>query len=527
VLIGLGVIGWSYLSVRVAMENGFYSDDWWLAYRAEAGGLARAIPDANGNRPLLWVLLLLTHVTFGDARWAFHAFSALTVATATGLFYLVLLELGLTRRDACGIGVLALLFPWATAVRFWPTGAVNNVAIILFFCGFLAAMQGLRAGGRRGAALHVGALVCYAASLLTYEAALLVIAFTWLAYRRRYGSAAGWRWRGMSDVAIAAAVTAYGALTWDRPVVGVADGLHSAGRMAVGGTRLLLATFIPVIRPEQVPWAVAFVSLGISVAVGGFVFRRLNFPRKPAGHDVDVASAAVLGVAALAVVLSWAMFLPGGGYAPDRPGTGNRVNVLALYPLSVLVYSCVAWATSRSPSERRRAVTFPIVITALAAIYLAQGFIEQAQWASAARAQRRVLAAITRAAPAHGDLVLTFGHPAHLPPGIPIFEASWDLFPAVRLITRDQRLEAYPVFRGAVLRCDRGGVRIRHLPSPTGAIDPRGNGYALQYPYGRITLVDVSRGASVSPSGARDCTDALRRFRPGPFVGQAKRGPSR
>ena len=54
------------------------------------------------------------------------------------------------RADAVPIALLALLFPWASGVRLWPTGAINNVAVLLLFAGLLVALRGLRVPGPEG-----------------------------------------------------------------------------------------------------------------------------------------------------------------------------------------------------------------------------------------------------------------------------------------------------------------------------------------------------------------------------------------
>jgi hypothetical protein len=64
------------------------------------------------------------------------------------------------------ITLLALLFPWASAVRLWPVGGLNNFAILLLFGGFLIALWA-PVGGRWGLLIQLPATACYVASVLT------------------------------------------------------------------------------------------------------------------------------------------------------------------------------------------------------------------------------------------------------------------------------------------------------------------------------------------------------------------------
>ena len=70
----------------------------------------------------------------------------LTLGCTVG-FYFVIRGLRFPPKDAIPIALLALLFPWASSVRLWPTGGLNNFAVLLLFAGFLIALRGPREVG--------------------------------------------------------------------------------------------------------------------------------------------------------------------------------------------------------------------------------------------------------------------------------------------------------------------------------------------------------------------------------------------
>src|SRR4029450_13532775 len=114
-------------------------------------------------------LLIGSYQVLGTDPALHHLVVALlTVGCTVGCFFL-LRGLRFPPKDAVPIALLALLFPWASSVRLWPTGGLNNFAVLLLFAGLLIALSGLRVEGTRGILIHLAATTCYVASILTYE----------------------------------------------------------------------------------------------------------------------------------------------------------------------------------------------------------------------------------------------------------------------------------------------------------------------------------------------------------------------
>jgi len=107
--------------------------------------------------------------------------AALGVAMSACL-YAVLRALRMPGLHAFAVAALVLLFPFSDSTRLWAMAGYNQIAVVLWLLGVLIALHGLSIGGRRGALLHVGALVLYALGILVYEVVAGAVLVTVVAY---------------------------------------------------------------------------------------------------------------------------------------------------------------------------------------------------------------------------------------------------------------------------------------------------------------------------------------------------------
>ena len=71
-----------------------------------------------------------------------------------------------------------------------------------------------------------------------------------------------------------------------------------------------------------------------------------------------------------------------------------------------------------------------------------------------------MLAAIDRQLPRlpTGTTLVAVGFPGETAPGVPVFDATWDLEGALRLRYHDPRLSAFPLFADGALTCTGAGA---------------------------------------------------------------------
>jgi hypothetical protein len=515
--IGVAIGAWLVIVIRQIADAGFYSDDWALQWEWHNYGFSEAVSrqfDILGSKPLLGIMLISSYEVLGTDPAFHHLVAALLgIGCAVG-FYFVLRELRFAPRDAVPITLLALLFPWATAVRLWPTGALNNFAILLLFAGFLIAMRGLRVEGRRGVLIHLAATACYVASILTYEVTTVVALFAWTAYVWL----GGWRIalpRMALDVPAVAAAAIYTAENTNKHVRDLSEQIGHIPDIAREGADLIAGSLLPVSVPAEISPAVTWVALGVALAVLILAALRVRAAGDHGRERAGIRWPVVAAAAVVALALCWAVYIPQAFYTPTFRGIEDRVNIVALYPAAVLV-----WAVMRSAGSLLRRNGYLVAVAGSVAVaigYGIQDFRQQDQWLRSTELQPGVLAAVERADPPDGAVVLVFNYPGETAPGVPVLNVNYDLYPAAQLVT-SSAIETFPVFEGSTLRCSPKGVAIDRLVTPLfDRIPLTEAGTAKLQPYSDVVFIDVGRKQHELIRSREQCARALATYRPGPW----------
>jgi hypothetical protein len=505
---------WLFLVARQVADGGFYSDDYGVQWDWAHDGYWGAVDtqfDALGSKPLLAFALPAPYEVFGSDPTGHHVLAAALVLATVVAFYFVLRGLRFRVPDATAIALLALLFPWATGVRLWPTGSLNNLAILLLFAGLLVALRGLRSAPPRGYLIHLGASALYAASVLTYDATTVAAAMLWPAYIWLGSWRAAWP-RAVMDLAAVGAAALYTRDHTNKHIADLSDQLAHVPDIAREGADLIAASLVPVSVPAEISPALTVAVLGAAAAV--LVTAALRGRRsRGAGSREGTRWVAVALVSLAALALCWAIYLPQAFYTPTFRGLEDRVNVLALYPAVVLV-----WAVLRAAGGLVSRNGFPVAVAAAIAItagYAIQDGRQERDWAEAADQQRPVLEAVERLSPPEGALVLTFGAPGETAPGVPVFNASWDLLPAAQLLGKPTH--TYPVFEGSSLKCSGESLTVQRLETPLyRVIHLYQRGTPRTFPYGQVVFVDTENGRHEVIRTREQCLDALGAYPPGP-----------
>ena len=207
---------------RHVLDGGFYSDDWGNAavFRfAESPRFFNAVEEFAGylgSRPVLAVVLALPHPLFGDHLWAHHVLSLMLGVVSCLCCYLFLRAIPMARIHAGAIACLALVFPWADAIRLWPTASLNTVALDFAFLGAFIALVGIRREGRRSTVALAGSAALYALSVLTYEVAGIALLLVGALYLLNAPRSKALRWWAVHAAVVGAALV-YTALTTEKP----------------------------------------------------------------------------------------------------------------------------------------------------------------------------------------------------------------------------------------------------------------------------------------------------------------------
>lgn len=499
------------------VNGSFTIDDWGHAAAAKyfRDGILDSYWEVTSNRPVLVLYVPLTHIVFGPHPWLHNAWSIVLAVTMATVLYALLRRLGLQIRHAGFIALLVLLFPWSDAARFWATASHINLGITFALGGVLAALRGLdaRAAGQIGREriLHVGAVMLYALSVLTYEIAGVVLLFAGALYFTR----ASWRvvcTRWAIDSAVVAACLAWSAIEGNREKPSLQEMIAHARSLSHGAITLFAQATIPFGHVNR--WfAIVLLAVVLGAAGGAWAVRSADDDTVPMLRRWLITAAGGLLVAAA----GWALYIPASPYYEiDGPGVGNRTNVMAAVGVITVVYSVIVLMATllfgRTSNWKRTVNVASAVLAAMIAIgYARDTHRDEQAWTRTAGYSDRMLAAIKSSVPqpSSGSTIYTFDYPASEVPGIVIFGYSWDLEGAVKLTYNDPTLNGYPIMEGTTIRCGR------HHVGPSGP----GWTYLQSAPYGKAYFVDVPIAKSERVDSRNECLNARSRFRPGPSIG--------
>jgi hypothetical protein len=368
-------------------------------------------------------------------------------------------------------------------------------------------------------AYQVGALVLFAASILTKQVAAGVICLSVLAYLpfvRRRRAIVLWA----VDVCVVALalslprlITGSAGGTAD-PIVPLGEQLGHAELLADQGVTLLTVVLVPFGGPHRnvvLPIALVTACVGALLAWSA---RTEPVSRRELRRWLLLMAAGGLVVAA-----AYAAYIPAPSnlYQPLGRGGENRVNVMASLGYATVVYAlAMVLATTVVRVLRRPPATAPVIGLAIAAVVFV-GYVHRtrqdiAAWDRAGTIQRQELGELRAAGrPDAGTTIYAFGGIGATAPGVYAFRVTWDLDSAVQLLWNDATLHAYPIFTGTQMTCTATQV------VPVGQANGDGVGQASNY--GQAVFYDFRSGRQQQIANAVACARAVANFAPGPVEG--------
>lgn len=435
---------------------GFYSDDWALigGFRlAELAGRSHwdGLIASFAARPLQGLHLASLYALFGMEPLGYHIVNAAVLAACAALFHLLLVRLGVGRRDAFAAALILVVLPQLSTLRAWTAASQVGLAMLLMLASLHAQLSFARSlkAGWAAAALLAGL-----ASLAAYETfAPLIAGFAiGLAVERsrrregalRMAAAAA----GLVVVALALAVLVKLAVS-DRagPIADPTrylEGLQQLVRTdydwRVDSSLNIFAALSVHFWMTLTGWAEGVVrlvsgrsgaaALAVALAAGALALWRAR--RRP-DEDRGIGPGRLFLLGAAAFVLGHATFLvvPSIVFAPT--GIGNRA-LAAAAPGAALIFASAAALAARAAPGRLREPAFALIIAAIAVAGTTRVAQILDHWAAAPQLQRAILErarADLAALPAHATVILDGVCPYH-GPGV-VFETWWDSGPALSL----------------------------------------------------------------------------------------------
>jgi hypothetical protein len=207
----------------------------------------------------------------------------------------------------------------------------------------------------------------------------------------------------------------------------------------------------------------------------------------------------VLAAGLTVVALGYAIYVPGlDFYTPTALGIANRVNAVPGIGWVLVLYSLIMLAATMVFRGIRRGRSLAAAVTLLACVLIGaswvQSITEEADaFTRASREGQDVLTSVRTALPdpPHGSTIWTFGQPAEISPGIPIFGNTWDMTSSVQLMYSDPTMRSFVGFSGTTFVCRPDAI----VPGGPSYVVPNPRALEnLSSAYGETYFVETTTG---------------------------------
>jgi hypothetical protein len=503
-----------------AANHGLYTDDWWFTQRFDfldhgfdsIGSMLDVSPFPNNYhdsfsltdayRPGQTAQLMGQFLLTGQSGSARLVLAVGLAGIESFLLYLVMRLLGLRPLVAGAAAAMMAIGTFVDSTRLWSSVQPEMNAASFFLGGLACALLGLRSPDkRRRIAWHAAAFLLYLFSVFTYEAFLILLPLSGLAYlfvASRQAALPRW---GADLVALAIAAATVGRVAnHDRSgEVTIAHLWHRVEDVIPAALRV----FGWSIPGESVVVGPVGIVLAIAAGAGLVLALRDGGPLEGAARRwLEVGGVAL----ALALVGLVGLLPAEHTLTPSNEGFGNRLLVTAslFYPL--LYLSAVALIAIGFASLLRRP-RWAIPLAAVAFALLAAGMVNrelqrQDDFSSAWNEEQRIVDRIQRTLPSPqaNSVIVSFRHPLALDGGLVSFATDYDLDGALKLRYGDSSIRAHP-YLPTTTRCGPSGMTF------TGTFEP-----ANTLPYGQMYFVDVAREKATPIASQAECSSEAKRL---------------
>jgi hypothetical protein len=481
-----GVYGYVFLTVLAIfmcasriLHGSDIMDDW--AVRAEAhftgfGGVLKDELQQDARRPLAAIYFAALFSVIGSHIKLMLAVSAiLRLAIATSL-YALLRELRFGWLDSVAIAGLTLLFPNSDSTWLWPSASVYSLAVACVLLGCLVNVRAVRNGGRHEGRLRVSGIALISAGILTNELVVPLALASGALYLLLTAPRRALRSWGTDLLVLAIVIVTF---TFHLiPVVHGGDNheissfsqmRHHAHVIFSQASTLLTHSLLPFGTPRN---STVLGMVGIIVALALVV--TLSLRPRASSRRALVKWIAVATIGLLVIGLGYVMLVPANiYYVPLQPGLGNRINAVSAIGVALVLYAGVVLAAQlvfrELPHAPRLISGFIVLAVILAGVgYARRVRADELAWKQSGEFESAILVDLRThvPTPSPNTSLVTIDAPVETAPGVPVFDASWDLNGAVELLWNDPTLRAFPMTPGMSLECATGQLRVNLPGSP-------------------------------------------------------------
>jgi hypothetical protein len=436
---------------------GFYGDDWTFlgtvtnATNHSVATLVREQlafdPDGPARLTNIVYQTVLFRV-FALNPLGYHVVNAVVLLAIAVFAYVTLRELGAHRTIALSIAAVYILLPNYSTDRFWIIAFAYDLSMASTLVGTYALLRALRS--RRFIRWIAGAVLVLTVAALGFEVVIplmlaIPVAVWWRSRRLGLGNLRDQLRIPQCLLSLATplvvilATAVYKANT-ARGIT--APSLGHLERLVAGALAVNFGTY-GIALPHTVAWSLRqlpWSDLALAILLGGIVLFYVSKTEIPFESRRPWITLVLLGCVVFG--LGTAIFVTTTRIAFWSTGLANRVWIAAALGVALIFVGGFGWVTAWLPSRLRRPA-----YAALIASLCVSGFVVTTAlaryWIIASSTQLEVLRDIQRALPTlpTGTTLILGGVCPYVGPAL-VFESSWDLAGALRVVYRDPRLWA-------------------------------------------------------------------------------------
>lgn len=486
-------------AVPYVSKLGFYSDDWYnlavLAHTSQSGipGEVRGLllaDESMRQRPVQALYFATAFKIFGIHAMPYHLLNIATIAAATSILYLAMLEILAERWLAFLLALVFGLAPHYCTDRFWFTMQHADLSALFAFLGtwFLCrASSPHTAQSGKGFAL---ASVCYVLSFLSYEVMLgwIVASIGFIVMRSyresRRADQPQRRLTGIVLLVIALLTVGLAKVSTQQRIerhhhflsnlgTHVGDAIAQTFQFNIWVFLLKLPLDITVLLGQSTLSSLALVSAAvIALLVTAYLWQNLEAGAIP--RPGGCLRLSLIGLVIFA--LGYALFAtaPRAEFEFTSTSMDNRVAIAAAPGTACIMIALAAFTCFPIKRDIAKVRSFSILIGLIcfANCLVIDGIA--AYWVKAASEQADILRSLKADAPLlpFGSVVLLDGFCRYSGPGF-VFEADGDTTGAVQIALRNASLKADVI--SADVHFDTSAVDTTYYGAPeeTYAYGPR------------------------------------------------------
>jgi len=455
-------------SVLFVQKLGFYSDDWWWLHasytykdKSVIDFLGYAYSDFLRMRPVEVIYKVGSYRLFGFHAFGYHLSNFVILMSAMTLFYLSLKKLFLEPALCLSIVLVYALSPHYSTDRFWITTTQINISMTLYFLSFYSDLRCLEGGTPSQIKWKSLSILSMCGSVLSYELLFPFFFINPLFFLYRHhklgklckkkayspGRIASlifssiflllilMLYKTNTSMRITSHLGIENQILWLLPRIREAF-IQSYFDYGVGMPLIIFKIF-----RDYFDLKVLILGTITGILISGYLYHAFSQSNIVYPTKAKMCLLIVLGICVF--VLGYSIFLRSQNIINTLTGIANRIAIAGSLGVAISTVGAVGLTAHLIPTDRLRKIFFVSVIAIVCTCEFIIINTIGSFWVEAYANEQEVLDKIRTNITTlpGGSTLLLDGTCPYVGPAI-VFESSWDLEGALRIIYKDNSLNA-------------------------------------------------------------------------------------